>query len=236
MDKISILTPTYNRPHLLEFYIANIKCQDYPHNLLEVVIDDDGQDKFIPDDKLSNVVNTLEPIKLKYMYYKNKREIGIKRNNLVKNASSKIVINFDDDDIYNESIITYCYYNLKSNSKIGLVGTNQMIFCYIKDNFRMTAIQCKSKRQIHESGMMMTKKHWKAQGGYGKNSQGEGSKLIDFHNPDRIKLLDCKNMLACICHDDNTINKDKFNTDKNTIPDADISNDLKQLIIKCFKI
>jgi len=236
MDKISILTPTYNRPHLLEFYIANIKCQDYPHNLLEVVIDDDGQDKFIADDKLTNVINTLEPIKLKYLYYKNKREIGIKRNNLVKNASSKIVINFDDDDIYNESIITYCYYNLKSNSKIGLVGTNQMIFCYIKDNFRMTAIQCKAKRQIHESGMMMTKKHWRAQGGYNTNSQGEGSKLIDFHNPDRIKLLECRNMLSCICHDDNTINKDKFNTDKNTIPDAELSDELKQLIIKCFKI
>jgi len=236
MDKISILTPTYNRPHLLGFYLENIKCQNYPHHLLEVVIDDDGENKFIPNNEIDNVKNILAPIELKYMYYKNKREIGVKRNNLVKNASNKIVINFDDDDIYNESIISYCYHNLKSNSKIGLVGTNQMIFCYIKDNFRMTAIQCKSKRQIHESGMMMTKKHWKAQGGYGKNSKGEGSKLIDFHNPDRIKLLECKYMLSCICHDDNTVNKDSFNTEENTIPDAELSDNLKQLIIKSFKI
>jgi len=236
MDRISILTPTYNRPHLLEFYLANIKCQDYPHELLEVVIDDDGQDKFIPDDKLEYVKNELKPIKLNYMYFKNKREIGIKRNNLVKSSTSKIVINFDDDDIYNESIISYCYNNLKSEKQISLVGTNQMIFCYINDNFKFTAIQCQSKRQIHESGMMMTKKHWRASGGYTKNSQGEGSKLIDYHNDRCIKLLECQHMFSCICHDNNTINKDKFNTDDNIIPDAKLSDELKQLIIKCFKI
>lgn len=69
MERISILTPTYNRPHLLEFFLANIKCQDYPHHLLEVVIDDDGKDKFIADDKLNDVKKLLEPIKLNYMYY-----------------------------------------------------------------------------------------------------------------------------------------------------------------------
>lgn len=236
MERISILTPTYNRPHLLEFFLANIKCQDYPHHLLEVVIDDDGKDKFIADDKLNDVKKLLEPIKLNYMYYSEKREIGVKRNNLVKNAKSKIVINFDDDDIYNECCISYCYNNIKSNSKIGLVGTNQCIFCYIKDDFKFTAIQCKSKRQIHESGMMLTKKYWKSQGGYAKNSQGEGSKLIDFHNEKCIKLLEAQHMFTCICHDDNTIPKDKFNRDDNQINDAKINDELKLLIIKSFKI
>ena len=34
LQNISILTPTYNRPNLLDFYLENIKCQDYPHKLL----------------------------------------------------------------------------------------------------------------------------------------------------------------------------------------------------------
>ena len=235
MEPISILTPTFNRPHLLEFFIANIKCQDYPHQLLEVVIDDDGTQRFIPDDMIESIRHTLKPIKLNYMYYKNKREIGVKRNNLVKKATSKIVINFDDDDIYNESCISYCYNNLKSDSKLGLVATNQMIFCYINDNFKVTAIECKAKRQVHESGMMMKKKYWKSQGGYSTTSQGEGAKLIDGHNQEHIKLLQCQYMLTCICHDNNTIPKDRFK-DKNEITDAVISEELKQLIIRSFKI
>ena len=233
MDCISILTPTYNRPRLLEFYISNIKCQTYPHHLLEVIIDDDGEHKFIPDSILDDVKKTLSPIKLKYFYYKDKREIGVKRNNLVKKSLNKIVINFDDDDIYNENIITYCHSNLKSNKKIGLVGTNQMIFCFINDNFKITGMECGQKRQIHESGMMMRKKFWKSQGGYSSNSQGEGSKLIDGHDESHIKLLECKDMLFCICHDDNTINKDRFNNEEMII-DAKLSDEMKELIIKSF--
>ncbi len=235
LQKISILTPTYNRHYLLGFYLENIKCQDYPHHLLEVVIDDDGKDKFIPNNKIDYVKNILAPIKLKYLYYNNKRSIGEKRNNLVKNASNKIVINFDDDDIYQECIISYSYYNLKSNSKIGLTGTNQMIFCYINDNFKISAIQCNHKRLIHESGMMMTKKHWKSQGGYAKTSRGEGCSLIDGHNLDCIKLLECNKMLYCICHDNNTINKDRFNNERDIQEHMKISDNLKNLIIKSFK-
>ncbi len=235
MDCISILTPTFNRPHLLEFYLNNIKAQDYPHHLLEVIIDDDGKNKFIADDKLKEVRQFLSPIKLKYFYYKQKREIGVKRNNLVKKSLNKVVINFDDDDVYNESCISYCYENLKSDPKIGLLGTNQMIFCYINDDFKFTGIQCSAKRQIHESGMMMKKKYWKSQGGYGTNSQGEGSKLVDGHNEGHIKLLECHRMLTCICHDNNTIPKDRFNNDDSIIPNAEFSNELKELIIKSFK-
>ncbi len=235
LQNISILTPTYNRSYLLGFYLENIKCQDYPHHLLEVVIDDDGTDKFIPNNKIDYVKNILAPIKLKYLYYKNKRTIGEKRNNLVKNASSKIVINFDDDDIYQECIISYSFNNLKSNSKISLVGTNQMIFCYINDNFKISAIQCNHKRLIHESGMMMTKKHWKSQGGFSKTSRGEGCNLIDDHNPDNIKLLECKYMLYCICHDNNTIDKERFNNENDNQPHMKISDNLKNLIIKSFK-
>jgi glycosyltransferase involved in cell wall biosynthesis len=235
LQKISILTPTYNRNYLLGFYLENIKCQDYPHHLLEVVIDDDGTNKFIPNNKIDYVKNILAPIELKYLYYKNKRTIGEKRNNLVKKASSKIIINFDDDDIYQQSIISYCYYNLKSSPKISLVGTNQMIFCYINDNFKISAIQCNHKRLIHESGMMMKKKHWKSQGGYEKTSRGEGCSLIDGHNLDNIKLLECKNMLYCICHDNNTINKDRFNNENDNQEHMEISDYLKDLIIKSFK-
>ena len=79
------------------------------------------------------------------------------------------------------------------------------------------------------------KKHWKRQGGYEKTSRGEGCSLIDGHNLDNIKLLECKNMLYCICHDNNTINKDRFNNENDNQEHMEISDYLKDLIIKSFK-
>ena len=90
-ERISILTPTYNRNKFLKFYINNIKKQQYPHNLLDVIIDDDGDEPFISN--LDEVRNFLFPIKLTYLRYNQKRSIGIKRNNLVKNSKNKIFIN-----------------------------------------------------------------------------------------------------------------------------------------------
>ena len=45
--KISILTPTYNRKKFLPLYLHNLKKLNYPHNKLEVCIDDDGTEPFI---------------------------------------------------------------------------------------------------------------------------------------------------------------------------------------------
>ena len=63
---------------------------------------------------------------------------------------------------------------------------------------------------IHEAGMIFTKKHWKAMGGFCKNSEGEGVKMIDGMNPKTIGLLECHKVIICICHNNNTICKDRF--------------------------
>ena len=49
--KISILVPTFNRRKFLPLLLRNIKIQDYPHDKLEVIIDDDGKDKLIINDQ-----------------------------------------------------------------------------------------------------------------------------------------------------------------------------------------
>jgi hypothetical protein len=85
-----------------------------------------------------------------------------------------------------------------------------MIFLFPKKKWRLTAIQCQAKRQIHEATMLFTKKHFRAMGGFIPNSQGEGAKMIDTMKDCKIAETDCAYCMVCIGHDENTINKDNF--------------------------
>ena len=84
-----------------------------------------------------------------------------------------------------------------------------MIFCYPKKEFKLTAIKCESKIQIHEATMCFTKKYWKSMGGYCKNSQGEGVNMIQ--NQDKnVGLTDIRLVMLCIAHEGNSVDKEQF--------------------------
>ena len=210
---ISILTPTYNRSRFLPLYIDNLLKINYPHNLLEVVIDDDGKDKFIKDIELFK--KTVSPIKVKYINKSLKRSIGEKRNFLVKQATSKIVCFMDDDDIYNPEYVNYSFQVLKKN-KAGLVGSNQMIFCYPEKDFKMTYIICEKKHQIHEATMMFTKSYWKSMGGFERSSRGEGAKMIQKQDRN-VSVTDIRMCMICVAHKFNTVDKNMFDKEDNTL-------------------
>ena len=218
-ELISILTPTYNRHKFLPLYIMNLQTIDYPKELLEVVIDDDGADAFIKD--LDAFKNAIAPIKVNYMRYKNRRSIGEKRNNLVKRSSQshKVVVYMDDDDIYHPSYIRYSFNQLRLN-KARLVGSNQMIFLYPEDNFKITGIRCEKKYQAHEATMMMTKRYHRSMGGFAKSSQGEGAKIIQDRDKD-VFMTDIRYIMICVAHDGNTIDKDIFK-DKDDINNEEV--------------
>lgn len=208
---ISILVPTYNRTKFLPLFINNIKKQTYPAKLLEIVIDDDGIEPFTDDIEELRII--LQPSKLIYFRSVNRRTIGEKRNNLVKLANSKILCNMDDDDIYKPQYIEYSF-NILKKRKVGLVGSNQMLFTYPFDDFKMSLINCSSKLQIHEATMLFTKKYFRSMNGFGICSQGEGMKFI---NKSQVEITNIHNIMICVAHNNNTINKDVFNNSKNNI-------------------
>lgn len=228
-QKISILTPTFNRSKFLLLYLHNIKSQSYPHNYLDVIIDDDGDEPFISN--LDEVRNFLFPIKLTYLRYNQKRSIGVKRNNLVKNSKNKIFMFFDDDDIYAGECVHYCYKELMNN-KYGLVGSSQMLFYHLKlDKF--TAIQCNSKTLIHEATMMMTRKYFNSMGGFKFNGVGEGKKMIQSDNDKRVGDLEILKIMVCLDHGENTVAKDRF---KHNQPcEIKLSQHIKDIINNIFK-
>lgn len=207
--QISILCPTWNRNKWLPLMIHNIKNLDYDKKLLELVILDDGTDKMFKNlDELQSFRKEIG-ISVQYHYQKQRLSIGEKRNKLTKLAKYKICANMDTDDIFMPSWLKHSMDVMNSDKMCSLVGTKSMLFCYPDDHFDITKIDCAKKRMIHESGMLYTKKHHKMMGGFKKNSSGEGTSMID-HIENKCLCTNVEDVIVCICHNENSVNKDSF--------------------------
>jgi glycosyltransferase involved in cell wall biosynthesis len=225
-DEISILVPTWNRSKFLPLFIMNLKSQTYPHDKLTIIIDDDGDEKFIKDiDEFKSLVN---PMKVIYIDNKPKRTIGKKRNDLIKMCQTKIFCFMDDDDIYFPSYISHSYEVMK-HTKAGCVGSNKMLFCMTDKDFSIHAIDCgDNKFLIHEATMMMTKKYYRASCKFANNSKGEGANLFYGHEKS-VYFTDINKIMCCVQHQNNTIDKLQFAKDDNKIP-INLSDEMLEIL------
>tara|TARA_R110000765_G_scaffold179759_2_gene285565 strand:+ start:1472 stop:2188 length:717 start_codon:yes stop_codon:yes gene_type:complete len=231
---VSICMPIYNRNQWKPLIYFNLAGFTYPKEKIEFCIDDDGTETFFfSEEEKELFIQLIAPIKLNYYYRDFKRDIGTKRNNLVKIATHKIIVCMDSDDIYLPGFVEYAVKTM-IDKKVSCVGSNQMLFLYPFHNFDATAIRCKSKRQIHEASMCFTKKHHRSMGGFKSTSQGEGSKMADF-NEKNVELLDIEKCMVCICHNENTIPKDQFHNDTQKV-DMELSDLCKNLIKHILRI
>jgi len=230
MEEISVLVPTWNRSKFLPLFLMNLKSQSYPHDKLTIIIDDDGDDKFIKN--LSEVREILSPMKLIYVN-KPRRSIGKKRNDLVKMCKTKICCFMDDDDIYFPSYIQHSYDTLKSN-KCGCVGSDKMLFCMSDRNFSIHAIDCgNTKHLIHEATLMMTKKYYRASCKFSNNSQGEGANIFIGHEH-AVSFTDINKVMCCVQHGGNTVDKLQFAKDNNKLP-IELHEDMLEILGNILK-
>lgn len=89
--KVSLLTPTYNRPRHLEYLYRLFKAQTYPDK--EWVIADDSYE---PNEFLLR----LSDPEVRYLHFDMRASIGAKRDRLMLESHGEYVANFDDDDYY----------------------------------------------------------------------------------------------------------------------------------------
>lgn len=231
MEEITVLVPTWNRSKFLPLFLMNLKCQDYPHHLLKLIIDDDGTEKFIQD--IDEVRRILHPIEVQYIKDKPKRSIGKKRNDLVRECKTKIFCFLDDDDVYFPTYISHSYQVLKEN-KAGCVGSDKMVFCMTDRNFDLHAIDCGNRAvMIHEATMMMTKKWYRASCKFGNNSQGEGKNIFVGHEK-TVAFTDIMKVMCCVQHGSNTVNKLQFAKDDNKLP-FELDDKFKELLENLLK-
>jgi len=234
-EHISLLVPTYNRSRFLPLFLMNLKSQTYPHNLLTVIIDDDGAEaeRFISENDLNEVREIIAPIKIQYIYGKPRRSIGKKRDDLIKACNTKIFMFIDDDDVYFPNAISYSYKTLKEK-KLGCVGSDKMIFCMTDKDFSIHAIDCgNTKKLIHEATLMATKKWYRASCGFANSSKGEGANLF-YGMEHKVGITDVSKIMCCVQHGENTVDKLQFAKDDNKI-DIELSDDMKDLLQTILK-
>ena len=218
LPKVSILTPVYDRKRFLPLMIQNMICINYPKNKLEWIILDswskDGKvaERLFKSEEEIRHYSRITGISIKYEYRAEALSIGKKRNMLVKKSQHKYLVNMDSDDIYLPDYILYSIRCLLKEKK-ECCGSPEMLFIFPNDEYKVTGIRCPAMRQIHEGTMCFTKKHHKRMGGFETSSQGEGAKMVDGCNEKIFVKTDIEKIMLCVCHEDNTVNKDRFNDD-----------------------
>jgi len=228
LPKISILTPVYDRKRFLPLMIQNMICINYPKNNLEWIILDswskDGKasEPLFKSEEEIRHYSRITGISIRYEYRPEGMSIGKKRNLLVKKAQHKYCINMDSDDIYLSDYILYSIRCLLKEKK-ECCGSPEMLFLFPNDDYKITGISCPAMRQAHEATMCFTKKHHKRMGGFQTSSQGEGAKMVDGCNEKIFYKTDVSKCMICVCHETNTVNKDRFNNDTMKI-DVEIEN------------
>lgn len=94
---ISIVIPTYKRPHRLERSISSVLKQTYT-NWEIIIVDDNDEDSPSRRDTVNFMLNYTSDNRIKYIKHKKNMGGGLARNAGVKHACGKFIAFLDDDD------------------------------------------------------------------------------------------------------------------------------------------
>lgn len=122
---VSIITPTYNRRHLLPILEQCILRQTYPRCRMEwVIVDDsqDGQSRFKPGN---------HGVVTRYIVLSDKMTLGAKRNYTLEQARGQICVYMDDDDYYAPTRVAHAVETLQKHPEVHAVGTTYMPIYYV---------------------------------------------------------------------------------------------------------
>tara|TARA_B100001093_G_scaffold517457_1_gene599065 strand:- start:735 stop:1517 length:783 start_codon:yes stop_codon:yes gene_type:complete len=122
--KVSVCTPTYNRRKFIPNLIRAYQAQDYPPELLEWIIVDDGED--CVEDLFKDVPT------VKYFRVEEKMKLGRKRNFMHTKCTGEIIVYMDDDDYYPYNRVSHAVNKLRSRHHVLAAGSSA-IFLYFQN-------------------------------------------------------------------------------------------------------
>jgi glycosyltransferase involved in cell wall biosynthesis len=188
----SIIIPTYNRKKFEKLIQYNIISQTYL-NILEVIIADDGDE--------SQHLELKIPYPIQYIRCP-RMTIGNKRNLLCSRAKGDFIAHFDTDDIYFPTYLEYSITKLINDNK-NAIGTSDMIFLYKDGQTGMMRNLLLS--MANEATLVYRKTFWEKNNFSGQQSN-EGIKFLEGRHWE-ISHADINKVMICLCHEDNTVDK-----------------------------
>ena len=215
LPKISIVTITRNRSHLFDLAIKNWKNFNYPKELMEWIIVDDGHENLnIPDDKRikyykfnENEIQYLidkcyqkmpnnENVNMWYIYHSKIKciPIGLKRNLAVQYCKNSYILHMDDDDYYPEDSVKI---------RVNALYENKCCYCDSIPSFNVNTlkghiISSKKEKIVSEATLAYKKSFWEDRKFNNFSIEKEG---IDFvENREHIKILPYNHIIVSLVH------------------------------------
>ena len=225
LPKVSIITPTFNRPDFFKLAILNYNSFDYPREKLEWIIVDDS-------DNL-DTQNQLPPAehrgKYNIVYEKlengegGNMSIGEKRNMAISKATGEIIVCMDDDDYYYPNYLKSRVNTLVSlNQKRGkrcVVCTHLGIFEFKRcvSMVYTPRLEMPFQEQVAPSSLVFYRDFWNRENGhcFEDCSRGEAEQFI-AGRIQQVEPLSYEDNIVCLAHENNI--RDicpPSNTDKN---------------------
>ncbi len=203
---VSLVTATYNRRRFFPILMQMIRNQEYPKDLIEWVILDDGSDK------IEDIVRGQPWIK--YYTLPEKTNIGAKRNILNQLASHEVVINIDDDDYYPPTRISEVVKKLQMTKKTVAGCTN--LYVYFVDTKDIYLIGPFGDNHSTNGPMAYYNVYGKEHKYVEMVTQAEESSFMEDYSIPMAQLDPLKTMLV-IAHKENTFDKRGFREKDNPI-------------------
>ena len=129
MIKISVITSTCNRARFIPRLIEMYRQQTYPHEDMEWLILDDGEEPiehyFKPQ--------TIRLPNIRYSRLSQKLTMGKKLNLLTNEAKGEIIVVMDDDDYYPPSRVEEAANALNMNPTVNVAGCS-LVYLYFTDS------------------------------------------------------------------------------------------------------
>ena len=208
LNKVTIICPTYNRRQFLPNLIYQFCYQTYPKELLTMIILDDSEQS---NEDLFNSLDNDIFARILYLYDKEKKPIGSKRNTLndiAKSMGCTYIVCFDDDDYYPPDRVEFAIRRLEETGY--LIGGSSALPVYYPN-----------LEKIYLIGPFLNKIY------YGHATNGtlvyhvnflDSHKYCDtdtkaeemkFLNNFKVSLLQIpyEHVMICIAHNSNTVNK-----------------------------
>jgi hypothetical protein len=226
---VSLITPTFNRRHLLPLLEGCILRQNYPRCRMEWVLVDDSQDGQAPFTPREGTGLAVRQVVLS-----EKLPLGEKRNFTLSQARGNICVYLDDDDYYAPTRVSLAVEALQAHPEVHVAGSTYMPLYYIDDGEywfagpwgqnHTTAGALAHRRLITETQRFDATAKW-----------AEEPSFLDGYQLPLIQLNPYQTM-TCIAHASNTYDKRKvLGTNKVKPSETPISEVIPDAVLKVYR-
>jgi len=200
MPFVSVITSTCNRARFIPRLIEMYRQQTYPHEDMEWLILDDGEEP---------IEHYFKPQKIRlpnirYIHLSHKLTMGKKLNLLTNEAKGEIIVVMDDDDYYPPSRVEEAVNALEANPTVNVAGCS-FVYLYFTDSNSICSTGPYHDKHALNCSMAFRKS-------YCKNHRYDDAEtcaverlfLDDYTEP--MIQLDSEKTLLHIIHSTNTFN------------------------------